>query len=127
MPQAAHAGVAREVAADRSARRVAEALAAEADPAQAPGRVAGHERVVGHVAGDDRAGADRREPADHACPPTTTAPAPIEQPRRSRIGLTVQSSARASSPARVIARGKRSLVRIAFGPMKTPSSTVTPW
>ncbi len=45
-------------------------------------------------------------------PATTTAPAPIEQPRRSRIGLTVQSSARASSPARVIARGKRSFVRI---------------
>src|SRR5664280_3232910 len=65
--------------------------------------------------------------APTAVPATTTAPAPIEQPRRSWIGLTVQSSARASSPVRVIARGKRSLVRIALGPMKTPSSTLTPW
>ena len=32
-----------------------------------------------------------------------------------------------ASPLAVIERGNRSLVRIAFGPMKTPSSTVTPW
>ena len=60
-------------------------------------------------------------------PATTTAPAPIERPCRRRIGLTTQSSARASSPSAVMERGNRSLVRIAFGPMKTPSSTVTPW
>ncbi len=60
-------------------------------------------------------------------PATTTAPAPIEAPVRRRIGLTTQSSARASSPLAVIARGNRSFVRMAFGPMKTPSSTVTPW
>ena len=38
-------------------------------------------------------------------PATTTAPAPIELPLRSRMGETVQSSARASSPVAVIARG----------------------
>ena len=31
-------------------------------------------------------------------PATTTAPAPIDEPARRRMGLTVQSSARASSP-----------------------------
>ena len=56
------------------------------------------------VAGDDdRAGADRGAV-------------------RRRIGLTVQSSARASRPSAVIDRGNRSLVRIALGPMNTPSS-----
>ena len=43
----------------------------------------------------------------------------MEHPRRRRIGLTVQSWARASSPVEVIHRGKRSLVRIAPGPMTT--------
>ena len=43
-----------------------------------PRRVAGDEGVGGHVAGDDRAGPDRRELADVA-PATTTAPAPMER------------------------------------------------
>ena len=48
-------------------------------------------------------------------------------PVRIRMGLTTQSSPRARSPVAVIARGYRSFVRMAPGPMKTPSSTVTPW
>ena len=65
---------------------------------------------------------------------------PTDVPRRRRLrplrwsavaeydrGVTFQSSARARSPVEVTARGCRSLVRIAPGPMNTPSSTVTPW
>ena len=65
---ASRAGEGERSAKDRGRRRRRPASVsrgpAGAHPAQAAGRIAGHEGVVGDVAGDDRAGADGREPAD---------------------------------------------------------------
>jgi hypothetical protein len=52
-------------------------------------------------------------------PQTRVALAPIEAPRRTRVGVIFQSG--------FCARGRRSLVNTAHGPTKTSSSIVTPW
>ena len=62
--RAGEGGARRGVRSGAGARRVGQPLAAGADPAQAAGRIAGDERVVGHVAGHDRPRADGRESAD---------------------------------------------------------------
>ena len=61
------------------ARSAGEPLAADAGPADSAGRVADHERVGGHIAGDDGAGADEgvladRRAADHHDPAPSVAP-----------------------------------------------------
>jgi hypothetical protein len=52
--------------------------------------------------------------------------APTAAPVRTRIGLTSQSASVLTEPSRLTARGIRSFVKHTCGPMKTPSSTVTP-
>ena len=122
-----HAAVARRVRGERHARRVDEALAAGADPADAGARGC-RRRARGPARRASRRRRRRRSRTGRRrC--RRRRPRRRRSRRRSarRIGLTVQSSARARRPSAVIARGNRSLVRIAFGPMNTPSSTVTPW
>ena len=60
-------------------------------------------------------------------PGRTVLLAPIAAPRRTRIGPTSQSSSDLRVPSGLMARGIRSFVKQTCGPMKTPSSTVTPW
>jgi len=57
-------------------------------------------------------------------PQTMTAPAPIDAPYRTLVGTIRQRSR--GLPSGEIARGRRSLVKTAQGPTKTPSSIVTP-
>ena len=91
-----------------------------------PGRHAGDDRVVRHVARHDRAGADERAFADGdagenrgVAADRGAALAPVSARRSSR---------RRSAGCRpaLTARGCRSLVNITPWPTKTPSSIVTP-
>ena len=103
-----------------------EALPAGACPSDPPGRIAGHDRVLRHIAGHDRAGTDHPERTD-------IAPRDDDRAGTDR-GAAVDSDrahlpvvrTRQSSPDALSARGWRSLVRIAPGPMNTPSPIVTP-
>src|SRR5260221_661444 len=59
-------------------------------------------------------------------PQSTTAPLPIEAPRLTSVGLTVQSASLCSAPVAPVARGWRSLMNMTPWPTKTSSSIVTP-
>ena len=100
---------------------------AGARPAEAAGRVAGDEHMVRHVLGDHGAGAHGREAPDIVAghdhgPGADRRPDP--EPRSGSPPSRRRGRARRLA---VIDRGKQSLVRMALGPMNTPSSTVTPW
>ena len=98
-----------------------------ADPPDPPRRVARDECVGRNVAGHDGARADRREPSDVVAGyDDRPGPdrCPVSDADRAHDPVVRRGRARRSA---VIERGYRSLVRMAFGPMNTPSSTVTPW
>ena len=92
-------------AAGRCRRVVPEPRAAGADPADPARRAADDERMAG-TSRVTTAPAPTVANRPTSVPATTTAPAPIGAARgAAAIGETVQSSARASSPVAVIARG----------------------
>src|SRR5205807_8632915 len=70
--------------------------------------------------------APTRAPSPIVTPARMTAPEPMEAPRQTRVGTTAQSASVWRAPPSLVARGKRSLTKQTWWPMKQSSSMVTP-
>ena len=99
-----------------------QAVAALADPADLLGGHPGHQCVLLHVPGDHRAGGAVVQ-APMVTGAMQTARAPMEAPSPMVTATACQSSLPLRVLSGVVARGYRSLVSTAAGPMNTPSAS----